>query len=110
MLSQTLIKQAKKLIKNEFEIPEHWGINEAAQQIAQLKPRAKELTHQYESLKSKLLRLIEKDQQKPLRKPIPHKFGSLSLVANQPKYDISAIYDYLGEWLLIEYGSQTLSY
>ncbi|MEH6988370.1 hypothetical protein [Cytobacillus firmus] len=96
-------KAGKELIKNEFKIPEHWGINEVAQHIGHLKPRAKELTHQYEGLKSKVLLLIE-NQQKSIKQPIPHKYGSLSLVANQPKYDTSAIYDYLGEWLLIEYG------
>ncbi|UYG98218.1 hypothetical protein [Cytobacillus firmus] len=97
-------KAGKELIKSDFEIPDYWGINEAAQHIGQLKPRAKELAHQYEGLKSKLLHLIEKDQQKSIKQPIPHKYGSLSWVANQPKYDISAIYDYLGEGLLIEYG------
>lgn len=77
-------------------------------QISILKPQVKGLKGEYEHLKRKLMRLpeIQKIQSLPkdMRVPIPHKYGSLSLVANSAKYNIPAIYNYIGEWLLIEYG------
>lgn len=91
-----------------FEVPEEWPIEDMVKQISILKPQVKGLKGEYEHLKRKLMRLpeIQKIQSFPkdMRVPIPHKYGSLSLVANSAKYDIPAIYDYIGEWLLIEYG------
>lgn len=99
-------KELNKLSPS-FQLAES-GINDLVEQLATLKPRVKELKSEYEHLKRKLLRLPEFQNlisnPKKVREPIPHKFGSLSLVANQPKYDIPAIYDYIGEWMLIEYG------
>lgn len=95
-------------IPSSFEIAEQSPINDLVKELATLKPRDKQLKSEYEHLKWKLLRLPEFQNlianPKQIRKPIPHKFGSLSLIANQPKYDIPAIYDYIGEWMLIEYG------
>jgi hypothetical protein len=79
-----------------------------ARTLSILKPQVKALSNQYEHLKKKISKLPEVQSMmflpKEKRKPIPHKYGSLSVLANDAKYDISAIYDYIGEWLLIEYG------
>ncbi|MGN7300423.1 hypothetical protein [Ferdinandcohnia sp. SAFN-114] len=37
-------------------------------------------------------------------KKISHEYGSVSLVANDPLYDINAIYEDFGEEMLIQYG------
>lgn len=91
-----------------FEITDQWEINDMVRQLAILKPQVKELTKEYERLKQILMRLPEIEHLSSLpkhqRESIPFKFGSLSLVSNQQKYDISAVYDYIGEWILIEYG------
>jgi hypothetical protein len=103
-------KLGKELNKvpSSFEINDQWGINDMVKELAILKPRVKELAKEYDKLKWRLMKLPEIEQllkmPKKMREPIPHKFGSLSLVANQAKYDIPAIYDYIGEWMLIEYG------
>jgi hypothetical protein len=103
-------KLGKELNKvpDSFVISDEWQLTDMAKQMALLKPRVKELKNEYERLKWKLSKLPEiehmKSLPKELRVPIPHKFGSLSLLANQSRYDISAIYDYIGEWMLIEYG------
>lgn len=103
-------KVGKALNKGDspFDVSDEWQIQEIVKQISILKPQVKGLKAEYEQLKRKLMRLpeIEKMQSLPkeLRTSIPHKYGSLSLVANSAKYDIPAIYDYIGEWLLIEYG------
>lgn len=103
-------KAGKALNKGDspFEVPAEWPIEDMVKQISILKPQVKGLKSEYEHLKKKLMRLpeIQKIQSLPkdMRVPIPHKYGSLSLVANSAKYDIPAIYDYIGEWLLIEYG------
>ncbi|QCJ45448.1 V-type ATPase 116kDa subunit family protein (plasmid) [Bacillus sp. S3] len=95
-------------IPSSFEIAEHWCINDLVKELAILKPKVKQLNSEYDHLKRRLLRLPEFQNlitnPKLIREPIPHKFGSLSLIANQSKYDIPAIYDYIGEWMLIEYG------
>lgn len=79
-----------------------------AEALSDLKPKMKALNKEYEKLKWNLMQLEEfqklKQIPKEQREPIKHKYGSLSLVANPAKYDISAIYDYLGEGILIEYG------
>lgn len=103
-------KVGKELNKlpDSFVISEDCAIDELASQIATLKPRVKELKNDYERLKWKLINLPEFVQMmhlpKEKREPIPHKYGSISLVANQPRYNIPVIYEYIGEWLLIEYG------
>ncbi|MEI2356686.1 hypothetical protein [Mesobacillus zeae] len=109
-IKPNLNKAGKDLIKlpSSFVISEEMSLNEIVKELALLKPRVKELTYEYKKLKNRLIKFPEIQQlfgkPKKLRKPIPHKYGSLSVVANQPKYDIQAIYDYLGEWMLIEYG------
>lgn len=101
-------KLGKELNKGpSFEINQ-WEIEDMVSELAILKPKVKDLTYAYENLKQKIMRLPEITKlstlPKHLRESIPFQFGSLSLVANQTKYDISAIYDYIGEWMLIEYG------
>lgn len=91
-----------------FEVTEQWSIDDMARTLAILKPQVKELSWQYELLKRKTIRLPEIRELERLpkeqREPIRHKYGSLSLVAKPPKYDISKIYEYYGEGILIEYG------
>lgn len=103
-------KVGKELNKlpDSFVISDDCVIDDLASQIALLKPRVKELKNEFDRLKWKLINLPEfalmMDLPKEKREPIPHKYGSISLVANQPRYNIPVIYDYIGEWLLIEYG------
>lgn len=103
-------KVGKELNKlpDSFVISDDCAIDDLASQIVMLKPRVKELKNDYERLKWKLINLPEFEQMmylpKEKREPIPHKYGSISLVANQPRYNVPAVYDYIGEWLLIEYG------
>lgn len=96
-------------LPSTYVVTDQWSVEDMARSLSILKPQIKALTHKYDKLKWNMLRLQEIQDLKRLskeeRKPIPHKFGSLSLVANPSKYDISAIYDYIGEWLLIEYGT-----
>lgn len=91
-----------------FALMGDWELNEVIKEIAQLKPMSKELKVEYKQFIRKIMKLPEIEQMKSLPKdlrvPIPYKYGSISLVANKPKYDIPAIYEYIGEWLLIEYG------
>ncbi|MDE3840974.1 hypothetical protein C0966_17045 (plasmid) [Bacillus methanolicus] len=95
-------------LPNTFEITDQWNLTDMARDLAILKPRVKILTNEYEMLMRKMLKLPEFEKLKTIpkqsRKPVQHKYGSLSLQTNPVKYDISAIYDYIGEWILIEYG------
>ncbi|KZE67923.1 hypothetical protein AWM68_17265 [Fictibacillus phosphorivorans] len=95
-------------LPEEYFIPDDCELTRLARDILILKPQIKDFKNQYDKLKWKLLQLDDfkklKSLPKEKRKPIPHKYGSLSLSVNQPKYDVSKIYDYIGEWLLIEYG------
>ena len=91
-----------------FEITEQWSLDDMARTLAILKPQVKALSRQYELLKRKTLRLPEIRELERLpkekRRPIRHKYGSLSLVEKPPKYDVSKIYECFGEGILIEYG------
>lgn len=83
------------------------SISELAKDLSIIKPKIRELNKDYELLKGRLLTLPEIEilkQTSSNRKPISHKYGSISVVANQPKYDIASIYNYLGEGILIDYG------
>lgn len=95
-------------LPDTFEITDQWKLTDIARDLAILKPRVKVLTNEYEMLMRKMLKLPEFEKLKTIpkqsRKPVQHKYGSLSLQMNPVKYDISAIYDYIGEWILIEYG------
>ncbi|OUM93620.1 hypothetical protein [Parageobacillus thermoglucosidasius] len=92
-----------------FEVDSRWGMEDMARGLALLKPQVKRLTHEYERIKKiianspevKRMERLPKDK----RKSIKHKYGSLSIVANTPRYDVAAIFDRFGEDLLIEYGS-----
>lgn len=103
-------KAGKEITKGTtpFEVSDDLHLDALVKEIAILKPKIKELDYQYEKLKRKLMRLPEielmQSLSKDLRVPIPHKYGSLSLIANQSRYDIPSIYDYIGEWMLIEFG------
>jgi len=103
-------KAGKEIIKglDPFKVPSSRQLDDLVKDIAVLKPQIKILESDYEKLKRKLVNLpeVKKMQSLPkdLRVAIPHKFGSLSLIANQSRYDIPAIYDYIGEWMLIEYA------
>ena len=85
------------------------GLYDMARRISILKPQIKTLQIEYEQLKREFFNqkdvqaLLKKSPE--LRKPLKHNYGSISLVKNKTKYDISAIHDYMGEWLLIEYGT-----
>jgi hypothetical protein len=91
-----------------FEVTDQWSLNDMARTLSILKPQVKAFTNRYEQLKWNLTKLQEVQSMMRLpkeeRTSIPHKYGSLSVLANSAKYDISAIHDYIGEWLLIEYG------
>jgi hypothetical protein len=93
----------------DFEVTDQWSLDDMAENMSILKPQVKALSNEYEKLKWNLMKLMEIQQMvrlpKEKRTTIPHKYGSLSVVANAAKYDISAIYDCIGEWLLIEYGT-----
>lgn len=92
-----------------FEVNQDWSLENIACSLAIMKPQIKTLNRQYEGLKKKILNTPEFQELAKLpkeeRKPIKHKYGSLSIVANQPKYDIGKIYECFGENFLIEYGS-----
>lgn len=92
-----------------FEVTDQWSLTDMARTLSILKPQVKALTNRYEKLKRELSKLQEIQKMmflpKEKRTTIAHKYGSLSVVANAARYDISAIYDYIGEWLLIEYGT-----
>lgn len=101
-------KTGKELIRIEdFAVNDSWSLDDMASSMAVLKPQLKDLEYKYEQLKRAILKTeeMQKLMVRPKREPIPHKYGSLSLLANPPRYDISAIYDYIGEWMLIEYGT-----
>jgi hypothetical protein len=92
-----------------FDVTDDWSLDDMAEMLASLKPEVKILGNEYEKLKVNLLHLQEFQELKRIpkedRTPIKHKYGSLSIVTNPARYNISAIYDYLGEGLLIEYGT-----
>lgn len=83
-------------------------LNDIMSKLKDLKPQLNSLNYQYDGLKKELLDSNEIKElmsiSKEKRKSIAHKFGSISLVSNTPKYDIPYIYDCLGEGLLIDYG------
>jgi hypothetical protein len=89
-----------------YEVTEEWKIQDMAKELSILKPLEKSLIHDYEKLKWQLLNSeeIQKLMLQEQRSPIPHKFGSVSLMENPTKYDISMIYQYFGEGLLIDFG------
>lgn len=91
----------------EREVNENWKMDDKASSLAILKPMLKGLKQEFEALKRKMLSTeeIQKLMLKKTKESIPHQYGSLSLLAHPAKYDISAIYDYIGEWILIDYGT-----
>jgi hypothetical protein len=90
----------------DYEVTEEWKIQDMAKELSILKPLEKSLINDYEKLKWQLLNSEEmkKLMLQEQRSPIPHRFGSISLMENPPKYDISKIYQYFGEGLLIDFG------
>lgn len=102
-------KAGKELIHvpENFVVNDTWSLDDMASSLAVLKPQLKDLKYKYEKLKRAILKTdeMQKLMEKPKRESIPHKYGSLSLLTNQPLYDIPAVYDYIGEWMLIEYGT-----
>ncbi|MFT9496318.1 MULTISPECIES: hypothetical protein [Bacillota] len=102
------VGKALNNISRNFEVTERWSLEDMARTLSLLKPQAKTYSNNYEKLKRQISKLDEIERIKRLPKeerfPIPHKYGSLSVLANQARYDVSAIYDYIGEWMLIEYG------
>lgn len=95
-------------LSNTYTVTDQWSLDDMSRTLSILKPQLKTLNQQYESVKRQIMNLKEIQSMmflpKEQRKPIPHKYGSLSILANSAKYDISAIFDYIGEWMLIEYG------
>ncbi|RHW35950.1 hypothetical protein D1B31_17820 [Neobacillus notoginsengisoli] len=93
-------------IPQNFAMADQWDLSVAIKELAILKSKEKHLNSDYEILKRKFMKLpeIQHLMKQAKREPIHHKYGSLSVIANQPKYDIPAICDYIGEWMLIEYG------
>lgn len=83
-------------------------LNDIMSELKNLKPQLNSLNYQYDGLKKELLNSNEIKElmtlSKEKRRSIAHKFGSISLVSNTPKYDIPYIYDCFGEGLLIDYG------
>jgi len=79
---------------------EEWSINHLLGTYVNLVPQLDNYQYEYEKAKKIMLACKELRQEKKLS----HEYGSVSLVANEPKYDIQSIYDDFGEDTLIQYG------
>ncbi|WP_269920056.1 hypothetical protein [Caldifermentibacillus hisashii] len=108
-LKPSFNKAGKALTKLDgFEVNDTWSLEDMACALSIMKPELKQLNAAYEQLKKKILHTPEiqllTTLPKEKRTPIKHKYGSLSVVANQPRYDVAKIYECFGEELLMEYG------
>lgn len=94
-------------LPSTFVVDDSWGLDDMASRLSVFKPRLKEMKGMYEQVKKEILytKEMRKLQKSKERKPIPHQFGSLSLLQNPEKYDIGKIYEAFGEGILLDYGS-----
>lgn len=93
-------KKGKELNKPSHFDPEEWGIDHLVGTYVNLVPQLDNYQREYEMAKKLMLQCNELRQEKK----IPHEYGSVSLVANEPTYDIQSIYKDFGEDMLIQYG------
>ncbi|MDC3424364.1 hypothetical protein NC797_07570 [Aquibacillus sp. 3ASR75-11] len=82
-----------------FEVDD-WKMSDLALTLNRLKPELEYHNELYDKAKSQMLQCPELQQQRKL----VHEYGSVSLVDNDPLYDVVAINEEMGEDILIKYG------
>ncbi|PGT83244.1 hypothetical protein [Bacillus sp. AFS040349] len=93
-------KKGKELNQADpFEI-EGWSLDHLAGTYSNLNSQLEHYKFDYEKAKLAMLECKELLQDKKLS----HEFGSVSLIANDPLYNVPAINEELGEDFLIKYG------
>ncbi len=88
--------------KNAFSYVEDdsMSLEDLAQTLVQIKSRLDSYKSNYEKAKKQMILCPELLK----KKKVSHKYGSVSLLENNPVYDIQAIYEELGSEFLIQYG------
>jgi hypothetical protein len=90
----------EKLQPNEEFKVDHWSIEELAEGYFNEGNKLQSLDEKYKKAKIEMEKCTELKQKRKLA----HKYGSVSLIQNDPLYDVIAIYEDFGEEILIRYG------
>lgn len=106
-IKPTLNKVGKELVgkvKTELTLSEGESIERVLADLVQTERRLEHIQMAYEQEKSKMLRCSKLHEKRKLS----HKYGSISLVANAPEYDMQQLYLVEGADFLIRYSKPNM--